>query len=428
MKFIAVLVLIWAIFVECNHIKNFKIHSDSLDEISRSMRGISDGDWHADLNNFDTEDQPDYKGFFSEVLLKNEFANPFEAPKINQREKRFLRSLLDLLKKNKTKPNPHKTDHDFFDSFADDDEDDFSNHRKPSTTARPIFFSSTTKARPIVTTAHVPSPLPSAAQEDPFYRLKNHCAVTYDQLCSSKKSEMYELVKKCDRLKMETGNQRLEPCREVYSVYCYVFYDRFTCIGQDYDTYIPGRKKYTTSSARPTAFSTRGTSGQTIKINVITNKPVTTTTRSYVITTTTTRPRPTTKAVVTTTKPVVTTTKVTTKTTHKPHVTSGGSGVGEVNPFPPGPLQIPNSADKLKEIGDFCVKTKTKEPRCDTMLKLLKDKFKVCEKKPKTDNECQTFKIQFCTAYTNFPCCPDVLAGRTCSGKSNSAAKRMMYM
>lgn len=247
-----------------------------------------------------------------------------------------MKSLLDLLKKNKTKPNPHKTDHDFFDSFADDDENDFSHHRKPSTPRPTIFYSSTTKARPIVTTAHAPSPLPSAAQEDPFYRLKNHCAVTYDQLCSSKKTEMYELVKKCDRLKMETGNQRLEPCREVYSVYCYVFYDRFTCIGQDYDTYIPGRKKYTTSSTRPTAFTTRATSGQTIKINVITNKPVTTTTRSYVITSTATRPT-TTKP---TTKAVVTTTKTTTKTTHKPHVTSGGGGGGEVNPFPPGPLQV----------------------------------------------------------------------------------------
>ena len=62
----------------------------------------------------------------------------------------------------------------------------------------------------------------------------------------------------------------------------------------------------------------------------------------------------------------------------------------------------------MKEIGNYCLKTKQKEANCENMLKLLKDKFKTCEKKPKTDTDCQTFKFQFCSAYTNFPCCPDV--------------------
>lgn len=42
------------------------------------------------------------------------------------------------------------------------------------------------------------------------------------------------------------------------------------------------------------------------------------------------------------------------------------------------------------------------------MLNMLKEKFKECQKMPKTHNECQKFKVNFCAAYTNFPCCPDV--------------------
>lgn len=42
------------------------------------------------------------------------------------------------------------------------------------------------------------------------------------------------------------------------------------------------------------------------------------------------------------------------------------------------------------------------------MLALLKEKFKKCEQQPKTDRDCQSFKIEFCTAFKNFPCCPDV--------------------
>ena len=70
--------------------------------------------------------------------------------------------------------------------------------------------------------------------------------------------------------------------------------------------------------------------------------------------------------------------------------------------------KIPEDATKLKDIGQYCLKIKTKDVNCDKMLSMLKEKFKSCEKMPKTDNECQTFKVNFCTAFKTFPCCPDV--------------------
>ena len=254
----------------------------------------------------------------------------------------FIKSLLELLKpKNKTKPTPHANDnHDFFDSYSDDEEEEdndnsFFPKKTTTTTRRPIHFSSTTKSRILTTTHKPPAPLPSAAEEDPFYRLKNHCALNFDQLCSGKKSEMYELVLKCERLKLEHSNQRLEPCREVYSIYCYVFNDRFTCLGQDYDTYVPGRKKFTTSGTRTT---TRSTSTVTIKINVITTSSY----RPPVVTTTTrTTTRPTTRAVVTTTTKPTTRFVVTTTTTHRPTTkASSGGGSASGDPFGDGPVQV----------------------------------------------------------------------------------------
>ncbi len=66
------------------------------------------------------------------------------------------------------------------------------------------------------------------------------------------------------------------------------------------------------------------------------------------------------------------------------------------------------------------MKSKGQDPNCDTALQMLKTKFKGCEKALKTDTECSDFKMNFCTAFSKFPCCPDVLAGRTCSGKSRA--------
>ncbi len=41
---------------------------------------------------------------------------------------------------------------------------------------------------------------------------------------------------------------------------------------------------------------------------------------------------------------------------------------------------------------------------------MLRDKFKKCEKTPKTDYDCQIFKMNLCGAFPNFPCCVDVIS------------------
>lgn len=62
----------------------------------------------------------------------------------------------------------------------------------------------------------------------------------------------------------------------------------------------------------------------------------------------------------------------------------------------------------MKKIGQYCLKIKTKDSNCDRALMMLKDKFKKCEKSPKSDADCQTFKMNLCGAFSNFPCCADV--------------------
>ena len=71
-------------------------------------------------------------------------------------------------------------------------------------------------------------------------------------------------------------------------------------------------------------------------------------------------------------------------------------------------FKIPNDAEKLKKIGSFCLTTKQKDSNCDQMLNKLKSKFKSCEHSPKTDQDCQSFKMNFCSAFSKFPCCVDV--------------------
>jgi hypothetical protein len=184
-----------------------------------------------------------------------------------------LGGLKDLFRsKNKTKPAKDHKEDDFYHSFIDDE------HKY--TTKRPVSASTTTKSRIIAPGTTGTAPHASTA-DDPFYRLKNYCSTVFDQLCSSKKAEMGELVRKCQRLRQENPHERLEPCREVLSVYCYTFYERSVCASGDYDTYMPGLKKYTTKSP--------STSTRTIKVEVITQappfKPITTTTRSTTTTT-----------------------------------------------------------------------------------------------------------------------------------------------
>ena len=42
------------------------------------------------------------------------------------------------------------------------------------------------------------------------------------------------------------------------------------------------------------------------------------------------------------------------------------------------------------------------------MLVLLRNKFKDCQSRPKSDGECQEFKTKLCSAFPMFPCCADV--------------------
>ncbi len=56
------------------------------------------------------------------------------------------------------------------------------------------------------------------------------------------------------------------------------------------------------------------------------------------------------------------------------------------------------------------MRIKSKEDEnCFKMLNMIREKFKVCQNFPTTHTECQSFKISFCTAYSNFPCCVDVI-------------------
>ena len=129
-------------------------------------------------------------------------------------------------------------------------------------------------------------------------------------MCISKKKEMYDLIQKCEKLTIQNKGVKPEACKEVLSVYCYVYFskDTLTCFSSDYDIYVPGRK-FTPGPSTSTASSRR------ISINVITNSPTTSrTTQKYIITTpsttsttTKTTTRPTTKPTTTSARQIITT-------------------------------------------------------------------------------------------------------------------------
>ena len=58
---------------------------------------------------------------------------------------------------------------------------------------------------------------------------------------------------------------------------------------------------------------------------------------------------------------------------------------------------------------------------------MLRENFKRCEKSPKTDHECQSFKMNLCGAFPKFACCSDILAGRNCAG-SKTRRSVLLYM
>ena len=99
-------------------------------------------------------------------------------------------------------------------------------------------------------------------------------------MCKQRKTEMHDLVVRCLDLKKKSPNNEMIPaCKDVLSAYCYVFsnQDTITCLLNDHDVYIPG-KKATTLPTRAVVTTTRST--------IRTTSPSTTTTK----TTTTTRP------------------------------------------------------------------------------------------------------------------------------------------
>ncbi len=265
-----------------------------------------------------------------------------------------------------------------------------SSTRAPTASVRtiPIIFITTPSSKkPIEIPVHHENS--QHVNEDIFYKLKQHCDTKYDTLCVSKRREMYDLIEKCDKIK-QTGkgtDSQLKSCREVLSIYCYIFPDLgiHRCKNYDqYDAYVPGKIKpitttTTTSKRVPFFYSTP----KNIPINPV----------NPVITTTSTNTKSTTRSSSTTTS------------TKKVLVDTANSA----DPFGNEPVNsIPKSSEKLKQIGNFCLKQKTKHANCEKMLVLLRTKFKTCEKAPKTNADCQSFKMDFCSAFTNFPCCVDV--------------------
>ena len=122
---------------------------------------------------------------------------------------------------------------------------------------------------------------------------------------------MYELVKKCDRLNNKHKGSELKVCREVLSIYCYVFFSRdlLTCFGTEYDQYIPGRKYTTDSQSTTTNRNTPST--RRISINIITSAKSTTKSSTWYkpIVLSSFKTLPTTTSTATTTKKIITTQK-----------------------------------------------------------------------------------------------------------------------
>lgn len=229
----------------------------------------------------------------------------------------------------------------------------------------PPKYSTTTRKTYISTTKKSYTSNEEIAK-DPYYKLKVYCDKKYDTFCIKKKQEIRALVEKCDAIKPSKTVVVPKACEDVLSIYCYVYgkYDYSHCYVKKYTTYQPGKTK-------------------------ITHAPIKTTT---------------------------------TRRPYVPPTRKSSSAPG--SPFGNGPLtSLPNDAKKLKEIGDYCLKSKGKDQNCDTALNMLKTRFKSCDKASKSDRECTDFKINFCSAFSKFPCCPDILAGRSCSGKSS----RMLY-
>lgn len=120
--------------------------------------------------------------------------------------------------------------------------------------------------------------------DDVFYKLKVHCARTFDKLCSTKKQELYDLVKKCDRL-TNGYSTPTEACNDVISIYCYVFYEFSTCYDRKYKPYQPGQKSISPASSTRQS-STRAPIQIPIEVITTSRYSTTRTTKPWIRTTT----------------------------------------------------------------------------------------------------------------------------------------------
>lgn len=179
-------------------------------------------------------------------------------------------------------------------------------------------------------------------------------------------------------------------------MYCYVFKtDYMICSLRKYKPYQPGKTEYPTTKN----FITKSTKKYE-PYKPYTYKPYTLSPFTY---------------------KTISVEVITRPTTRKPYVTTRTTSKYSRNnsPFGSGPItKLPTDSAELKKIGQYCLKQKGADKNCDKALQMLKTRFKQCDRASKSDRQCHDFKIGFCQAFTKFPCCPDILAGRTCSGRS----------
>jgi hypothetical protein len=216
-------------------------------------------------------------------------------------------------------------------------------------------------------------------------KLKAKCEKIRYGLCSSKQKELSNLISaKCSKFKVKKTDKQKKECRVMLSAYCYIYpqilFSR--CLDTDnYDPYVPNAN-YTTKKAAKKY--------HTIPIEVINDTPTTTSIKP---------------------------TKISTKTSQsvsKSSISIGAVNIDDKNTSSDlfddrSPHSWLKSAEKMKQMRDFCIVQTTKNERCSNMLSMLINKFKTCETASISDSDCQSFKKEFCNAYTSFPCCADVI-------------------
>ncbi len=109
-----------------------------------------------------------------------------------------------------------------------------------TTSTRQRFFGQTTTLINLVTSKDIVSE--EEIQNDAFYKLKKYCRAHDDEFCIRKKTEIYDLVKKCVQIKA-LKHEEPQACKDIVSIYCYVFLHKDTsfCLTHKYAPYQPGK-------------------------------------------------------------------------------------------------------------------------------------------------------------------------------------------